>query len=72
MSAVLMKIERIRLMAGGTINIGNYESLKVEFSAEGVIEPGEDIQNAKAQLRDFVQSSFREAVKQFKPAKAAP
>ena len=63
-----MKIERITLMAGGTINLGNYESLKVEFAAEAVIEEGDDIGNVKADLRAFVQTAFRESVKQFKPA----
>lgn len=67
-----MKIERIRLLAGGTINIGNFENLKVEFQAEALIDEGEDIPNAKAQLRDFVQGAFREAVRQFKPQPKQP
>jgi hypothetical protein len=51
-----MKIERITIRLGETINQGNFNNAKYEIEASAVIEPGEDTVAALDKLEDEVRA----------------
>lgn len=49
-----MKLRKIAVTRSVTINLGNYESERLEFYGEGELDEGEDPKAAYAELRRVV------------------
>lgn len=64
-----MKITEIRVTRGATINVGNYESRKIEYglSAEIEDEGGEPLASVQA-LTEMVRSWVKQEVEQVRRA----
>lgn len=49
-----MKIREVTYSRGETINTGNFNSVRLDFSATAVIDDGETADEAHAKVREFV------------------
>lgn len=54
-----MKVTQIRAVVARTINLGNYESLRIEAEATADLDPGEDFKKAFPQLFSDVKAEVR-------------
>lgn len=45
------KIIEIKVNYGRTVNMGNYESMRIDVEFAATVEPDEDIENATEELR---------------------
>ena len=50
---------KVSYKRGATLNIGNYESVKVEVEAEAELEPGDTPHGVMEDLRTFVLNEIR-------------
>lgn len=53
-----MKIEKISVTEGGTINLGNYENRRLEIHMEATLDEGEMPEAAQAELWSKARASF--------------
>jgi hypothetical protein len=53
---------------GRTINIGNYESVRYEFSVDDVVKAGEKPSEAKTRLKNVAEGWLNDAVKEVETA----
>lgn len=60
-----MKIVMITASHGLTVNLGNFNSARFEFSAEAEVEEKENAVDASKKLREFVAERIAEQVKEF-------
>lgn len=59
-----MKIKRISCSMGRTINLGQFESLRVDTEFAAQIEEGEDVEDCWDQLVKYTRSKMKEACKE--------
>jgi len=57
-----MKVERIKASTGLTLNLGNYESARVDVGAEAVLEEGDDIRSSYQMLFEICEIEVRDQV----------
>lgn len=62
-----MKIKNVKVSFGTTNNMGNYESLRLEFGAEAEVQEGEVpeevIDHLRGNLRAHMNSAIQEEIK---------
>lgn len=59
-----MKVEKIKLSVGKTVNLGNYESLRVDVQFEVSIDDTDNIDTSFKELRQEVDSRLQEVIDQ--------
>lgn len=52
-----MRVTTLTKTYGRTVNIGNYNSIRFENTAEAVVEPGEDITRVDEALYELVKNA---------------
>ena len=57
-----MKMREVSVSVGRTINMGNYESLRIELSGAAVIEDGDDRSEVVANISDWLRAQVRRLV----------
>jgi hypothetical protein len=62
-----MKIKQVRVAASRTVNLGNFNSLKIEGECTVEVEDGESTMKARAAALDEVKIQLGEAYKKFRP-----
>ena len=60
---------RIRAALGRTINLGNFESVRVDIEISADIQDGDDVQHAQVILYGLVEIELEERVKELTPKK---
>lgn len=53
---------RIKYNLGGTVNLKNYENIKVDFGIEDDVRDGESFDDARARIVQKVDESWRELI----------
>lgn len=66
-----MKIKELTVVVGRTINLGNYNSLKIEQGVTVSLEDGDDIEDARAAAFDEIKHGLVEQNKKFNPKSKA-
>lgn len=64
-----MKIKEISFSRGASLNMGNYNSAKVDVWAKVEVEEGEDPEAAYAALREWIHRKTREEAAAIKGGK---
>jgi hypothetical protein len=57
-----MKVKTVSFSRGATLNVGDFESVKVEVGAEAELEDGESAVQAFDKLRRFVNEQVHQEV----------
>lgn len=57
-----MKFREVSVLVGRTINMGNYESLRVELSASAVLDDGDDLDIVVENISDWLKVRVRHQV----------
>lgn len=65
----MAQLKTIKLRGGFTINMGNYESAKIEAEVELEVEEGEAADDAFSQARELVDTEISKQVKSLKKLK---
>jgi hypothetical protein len=58
-----MRVKQLSYTRGATINIGDFESVRVDVSATADLDDGEVFDTAYAQLKETVDDAVREEVR---------
>ena len=58
-----MKVKTISVLRSRTINLGNFESSRLEFSASAELEDGDDYDTCHLELDKRVRLQMRDAVR---------
>ena len=66
-----MKITQLRVDVGRTINLGNYNSLKIEQGVTVDLEDGDTIEDARAAAFDEIKHGLMEQNAKFNPKSKA-
>lgn len=61
-----MRLTEIRVGAARTINLGNFENLRIEASATGTPEEGDTVETVRATLLAEVRAGLTAAYTEFK------
>jgi hypothetical protein len=62
-AATGMQIKRMSFTRGATVNLGNFNNARLEFSAEIELQPGDDEEEQFARLRNYVCGKMAAEVK---------
>ncbi len=54
-----MKVTKVFYKRGATLNVGDYESVKIEVAAEAELDVGESLEEAVESLRQQVSEELR-------------
>ena len=57
-----MKVKSVSFKRGATLNVGDFESVKVEVGADAELDPGESAAEATASLIRFVNAQVYQEV----------
>ena len=57
-----MMVREITLSLGRTINVGNFESLRVDVSFSARLDQGEDVDKAYDELREEVREKLKDCI----------
>lgn len=49
-----MKVTKLQYSEGRTINVGNYNSARVEFGVEVELDPKDDVEESERKLKEMV------------------
>lgn len=49
----MSQITRVCVTVGGTFNIGNYESIRLECAVESIIQPSENVSKRILELQEY-------------------
>ena len=55
-----MKAIKVRVSVGATINLGNYESLKIAYDVEAELAEGDSVKDSIDKARDLMTEKVRE------------
>lgn len=58
-----MKVTKVTYIRGMTINLGDYESLRIDIGAEADVDVDEDFEEARGSLKKMVDSALRTEVR---------
>ncbi len=64
-----MKIKQIRILVSRTVNIGDFNSLKIEGECTVELKDGESTFEARQVAMDEIKIQLNEAFQKFKPKK---
>lgn len=59
-----MNIKKITYSAGATVNTGNFNSIRFDWSAEAELQVGDDPEESANKLRDWVQEKIETEIKE--------
>lgn len=62
---------RIKYSLGRTLNIGNFESIRVDYSEEVLVNEDYDMDKARAALKEIVLKEIEKEIEEFTPKKNA-
>ena len=57
-----MEITTVRVSYGRTVNMGNYESLRLEYQAEANLSPGENAEDVIQHLRKNLRADIETGI----------
>lgn len=57
-----MKIRRVTYQESRTINVGNYNSIRVEFGLEAELDDGENLPKVQTQIKSIVRDTIETEV----------
>jgi len=60
---------RIRYSLGKTINIGNFESIRIDYSEEVLVNEGIDMDEARYRLKEIVKEELQKEIEELTPKK---
>lgn len=55
-------MKEIQVSVGRTINLGNFESLRVDVSATSTLAPGDDPETMRATISDWLKDQVRKTI----------
>ena len=59
-----MKITELTVSAGRTVNLGNFESLRVDVSARATVDENDDPNALRAEMSAWLKGHVRSAVRE--------